>query len=156
MMLEGADYTEGFVRCVSEVYKPDWVDDFVVPGGQLIAKRKVRHTLPNWGITILYGEDDTPLMAMRCAVDPGRVPFAPLIETQVSSFGITRGCLKFFSPGGGCHVESVSEGALVTCDVGASLHLSIVDVTYTRTRKMTELLDSYSETPWFTVVEPVQ
>lgn len=95
-------------------------------------------------------------MVVWCAVDPNRVPFVPLIETQVSSFEMTRGCLKFFLPGGGCHVESMSEGALVTCDAGASLHSSIVEVTYTRTRKMTELLDVCSETPWFTVVEPVQ
>lgn len=156
MMLEGTDYTEGFVRCVREVYNPDWVDDFVAPVGQLIAKRKVRHAMPGWGVMALYDEDDTPLMCMRCAMDPNRVPFLPLIETQVSSFEMTRGCLKFFLPGGGCHVESVSEGALVTCDAGATLYLSIVEVTYTRTLKMVELFDGCSETPWFTVVEPAQ
>lgn len=108
----------------------DWVDDFVAPGGQLIAKRKVRQTLPGW--------------CMRCATGP----FVPLLETQVSSFEMTRGCLTFFLPGGGCHVESVSEGA--------SLYLSIVEVTYTRTHRTTELFDGRSETPWFTVVEPAQ
>lgn len=46
MMLEGADYTEGFVRCLCEAYKPDWVDDFVAPvGASRFSMVKTTHRL---------------------------------------------------------------------------------------------------------------